>query len=407
MTLEHLVFDWNRERRPPPDRSTVALNDETLRDGLQSPSIVDPTPEAKIHLLHLMADLGIGAVTLGFPGAGSRMLAQTRLLATEIAAAGLPVAPNCVARMVETDVRPIVEVALETGLPIQAALFIGASAVRQAADGWTLDHVLSVSERAVDFTVRAGLSVMFVAEDATRTAPETLRALYGNAIRRGAKRICVADTSGHATPAGVARLLGFVRDEIIAPSGEDVGLDWHGHRDRGLAIANCLAATAAGADRIHATALGIGERAGNAEMELLLANLYLQGEMYGDLRKLPEYCRTASEILGVPISTNHPVVGADAFRTASGVHASAILKALVSGDRDLADLLYSSLPASAFGLVQGIDVSAMSGMANVKHWLGTHGYDPNDRVRAEALLHAAKRSGRALDDDECAEVVGR
>jgi len=399
-----LIHDWNGERAALTERR-IELNDETLRDGLQSPSVTDPPPDTKLRLLHLMADLGIAAVTVGFPAAGPRMLAQARLLAREIARARLPLAANASARTVEADIAPIATLAQETGVPLEAAVFIGASAIRRESQAWTLTDMLRLSEDAVRFAVREGLSVMFVLEDASRTDPETLRALYGHAIGCGARRLCLADTTGHATPAGVERLARFVRDEVIAPSGERVRLDWHGHRDRGLAVANCLAAIAAGADRVHGTALGAGERAGNAEMELLLANFHLMGIPHGDLTRLPEYCRLVSQALGLTIPTNQPVVGSDAFRTASGIHAAAILRAEERGDTELAELTYSSLPASVFGLAQQFALSPMSGHASVRHWLREHGHAPTDEPLVEALLAAAKQADRALSDGEAERVV--
>jgi len=398
-----LVFDWNGERGAPPVR--VALNDETLRDGLQSPSVTEPPDEVKRRLVHLMAELGIEAATIGFPAAGPRMLAQCRLLAREVGSARLPLSLNCAARTLESDLAPIADLAQDTGLPIEAAAFIGTSAVRQTAEGWSLDRMLAAVDQAVSFASHAHIPVMFVAEDASRAHPDTLAAVCLAAIRGGARRLCLADTAGHATPAGVTRLVRFVRDRVIAPFGSEVALDWHGHRDRGLALANCLAAIAAGVDRVHATALGVGERAGNAEMELLLANLHLLGIPHGNLERLPEYCWTAAAALGIEVPAHHPVVGADAFRTGTGIHAAAILKARAAGDDALADLLYSSLPPGAFGLVQRIAVSPASGRANVRHWLAAHGYDPDDLVLADALLAAAKRSDHALSDVECAAAV--
>jgi isopropylmalate/homocitrate/citramalate synthase len=398
-----LIYDWNGERALADRR--VQLNDETLRDGLQSPSVTDPSPEIKLRLLHLMADLGIGAVTVGFPAAGPRMLAQTRLLTEEIARARLPLAANAPARTVEADVAPIAALAHETGVALEAAIFIGASAIRRESQGWTLDDMLRLSERAVRFAEGEGLPVMFVLEDASRTDPDTLRALYTHAIGWGARRLCLADTTGHATPSGVERLVRLVREEITAPSGERVALDWHGHRDRGLAVANCLAAVGAGADRIHGTALGCGERTGNAEMELLLANLHVMGFPLGDLTRLPEYCRLASQGLGLRISPNHPIVGHDAFRTASGIHAAAILRAEERGNTELAELTYSSLQASVFGLTSQFALSPMSGHAGVRHWLRAHGHDPADDTLVEAVLAAAKQADSALSDREAELVV--
>jgi len=401
-----LIYDWN-----PLDggfdysTARVELNDETLRDGLQSPSVSDPSMPDKLRLLHLMSDLGIAAADIGLPGAGPRMVDQVRTLAWEIANSRLALSANCAARTLVKDIEPIAQISQETGLAIEAATFIGSSPIRQYAEDWTLDRMLRVSEEAVTFAVRQGLPVMYVTEDTTRARPETLKALYGNAIRWGARRLCLADTTGHATPSGVRSLVRFIRDEIVTPSGEDVKLDWHGHRDRGLGIANCLAAIEAGVDRVHATALGVGERVGNTEMDLLIVNLRLLGLYTHDVSRLPEYCRIAAEATGVPIPVNYPVVGADAFRTGTGVHAAAIVKARKKGDAWLADRVYSSVPAGEFGLNQRIDISPQSGVSNVKCWLEEHGYDPEDSRIVDALFQAAKRSAHTLADEECHRLV--
>jgi len=406
MDRSDLVYDWNtREGAFDYARTPVVLNDETLRDGLQSPSVIDPPMEVKLRLLHLMADLGIRSADIGLPGAGPRVVAQVRALAKEIVGQKLPIAMNCAARTVVADVEPIVRVSEEVGVPIEASTFIGSSSIRQYAEDWTLDKMVRVSEEAVTFAVRNGLPVMYVTEDTTRARPETLKALYGAAIRCGARRLCLADTVGFATPAGVRALIRFIREEIITPSGEQVKLDWHGHRDRGLGIANCLAAIEAGVDRVHGTALGIGERVGNAEMDLLIVNLHLLGLHTGDLSKLSEYCRLVSETTGVPVPAQYPVVGSDAFRTATGVHAAAILKARRKGDEWLADRVYSSVPAGIFGFRQVIEIGPVSGLSNVKCWLGEHGYDPEDAAASEALFTAAKAADRVLGEDECHRLI--
>ena len=390
-------FDWSARR--------VELNDETLRDGLQCPSVTDPAIEDKRALLHLMVDLGIASADIGLPGAGPRARADTLALAKEIAGQRLPLAPNCAARTVVGDVEPIARIAQAAGIPIEAATFIGSSPIRQYAEDWTLDRMLRVSEEAVTFAVREGLPVMFVTEDTTRAAPETLAALYGHAIRWGARRLCLADTVGHATPSGVRRLVRFVRDEIIAPSGEAVKLDWHGHRDRGLGLANCLAAIEAGVDRVHGTGLGIGERVGNAEMDLLLINLKLLGAHNHDLSLLPDYSRLVSRACGVAIPASYPVLGDDAFRTGTGVHAAAIIKARRKGHDWLADRIYSGVPAGDFGLAQRIDVSPVSGLSNVRCWLEEHGYDASDDALCQRLFEAAKRVNRVMRDDELHALV--
>ena len=408
MEQRDLIYDWNRAEGSSPfdwSRARVDLNDETLRDGLQSPSVKDPPIEVKRRLLHLMADLGIVAADIGLPGAGPRVVEQVRALTQEIRDHQLPIFPNCAARTVIADVEPIVRIAEEVGIKIEAATFIGSSPIRQYTEDWTLDKILASTEEAVTFATKAGLPVMYVTEDTTRARPETLKALYGAAINCGATRICLADTVGHATPDGVRSLVQFVKREIVGK--KDVRIDWHGHRDRGMGLINCLAAIEAGVDRVHATALGVGERVGNAEMDLLIVNLRLLGAHRGggDLSKLPEYCHTAAEAVGVPIPVNYPVLGTDAFRTGTGVHAAAIIKAKKKGHDWLADRVYSSVPAAEFGLEQKIEISPVSGLSNVKYWLQTHGYDPEDEASCRTLFDAAKRTDRVLSDDECRRLL--
>jgi 2-isopropylmalate synthase len=404
MDERELIHDWNRVGAPF-DWSTarVDLNDETLRDGLQSPSVRDPSIEVKRRLLHLMADLGIVAADIGLPGAGPRVVEQVRALAKEIRDCNLPIAPNCAARTVIADIEPVVRISQEVGIPIEAATFIGSSPIRQYTEDWTIDRMLKATEEAVGFAVQHGLPVMYVTEDTTRARPETLQRLYGTAIDCGATRICLADTVGHATPDGVRALVKFVRGDIVG--GKNVKIDWHGHRDRGMGLINCLAAIEAGVDRVHATALGVGERVGNAEMDLLIVNLKLLGAHRADLSKLPEYCRTVADAVGIPIPRNYPVMGSDAFRTGTGVHAAAIIKAKKKGHTWLADRVYSSVPATELGLEQVIEISPVSGLSNVKYWLQSHGYDPDDGAACQALFDAAKRADRTLTEEECHRLL--
>jgi len=402
MHESELIHDWNTASDAF-DYSAlggVELNDETLRDGLQSPSVRDPSIGEKIELLHLMAELGIAAADIGLPGAGPRAVRDVAELARVIADERLPIFPNCAARTVRSDIEPIVETAQRTGLAVEAATFIGSSPIRQYAEDWTQERMLRATEDAVSFAVGEGLPVMYVTEDTTRAAPEMLKALYGTAIRAGARRICLADTVGHATPHGVRALVRFVRREIVAPSGEDVKIDWHGHRDRGLAIANALAAIEEGVDRVHGTALGVGERCGNTEMDLLLVNLKLLGLHDGELSRLSAYVELVARACAVPIAYNWPVFGADAFRTGTGVHAAAIIKAEQKGDAWLADRIYSGVPAGLFGLSQAIEISPMSGLSNVRYWLAKHGYDAGDEALVEHVFSAAKRADHTFSDAE-------
>ncbi len=393
-----LIYDWNLLNDSSEEMGPVEFNDETLRDGIQSPSARDPNIENKLQILHLMDSLGINSASLGLPGASDRQRADVKRLAEEIRDENLGVSPNCAARTVIADIEPIIEVADEVGISIEVACFIGSSPIRQYAEDWTLDTILRHSENAVEFAVARGMPVMFVTEDTTRTTPETIARLYTAAIEAGARRICVCDTVGHATPPGVRALINFV-SRVVTKTGEEVAIDWHGHEDRSLGVWNALAALEAGASRAHATAFGIGERCGNTAMDQLLINCCLLGWSSNDLSKLSEYCKVTSEAIDIPIPSNHPVIGADAFRTGTGVHAAAVIKASKKGDHWLADRVYSGVPASMVGRQQKIEVGPMSGASNVEYRLHALGIAAHpDRV--EAVLAAAKKSDHVLDDEE-------
>ena len=405
MNKDELIYDWNVIGRKEVTARRVELNDESLRDGLQSPSVIDPPIEQKINLLHLMDSLGIHSADIGLPGAGPRAVADVTRLAEEIVACKLDIQPNCAARTVLADIIPIVEISQKVGIPIEACTFIGSSPIRQYAEGWSLEMMLTATEEAVKFATSHGLPVMYVTEDTTRAHPDTVRALYRTAIEAGARRICVCDTVGHATPEGVRTLIAYVK-EIIHDVGPDleIKVDWHGHQDRGLGVINTIAAFEAGADRLHGTALGIGERVGNTPMDQLLVNLKLMGYIDNDLTNLTRYCEAASAATGVPIPVSYPVVGRDAFRTATGVHAAAVIKAFRKGDDWLADAVYSGVPARVFGREQEIEIGPMSGKSNVIFWLERHGIEPTAE-RVERLFNRAKLSASVLTTDEIMQSV--
>lgn len=393
--IARLVYDWNRNGRAArADYRAVELDDETLRDGLQGPSVRNPPLEVKKRLLHLMDALGIQSADIGLPGASPQARATIVALAKETTKL-TRLRPNQAIRTHPQDVRGAIEAAVESGVAIESCAFIGSSPIRRYAEDWSLDTMLRSVEESVTALAKAGLPVMFVTEDTTRADPETLIQLYETAIGCGAGRVCVSDTVGHATPEGVRNVLSFVRDEII--KGRAVKLDYHGHNDRGLGTINALAATAV-ADRVHGCALGIGERVGNSSMDQLLVNLRLWGLIDTDLTPLVEYTALVSEHCGVPIPANYPALGADAFRTGTGVHASAVVKALRRGDRELADLVYSGVPASVVGREQRIEVGPMSGQSNVVFWLEQHGFEATPE-RVARIFESAKASDRMLTDD--------
>jgi 2-isopropylmalate synthase len=408
MHTPDLIYDWNKNHPPglkPP--GPVLINDETLRDGLQSPSVRDPSIAEKIEILHLMEALGIDSMDLGLPGAGARAIEAVTALAREIAAHKMRIRANCAARTHENDIRPIAEIVQQTGLPIEAATFIGSSPIRRFTEGWTDEFLLRTTEKAVTYAVSLGLDVMYVTEDTSRCDPETVKRLYATAINCGARAICICDTAGHATPMGALALVRFVIAEVVKPSGEKIRVDWHGHSDRGLAIANSMAAIIAGANCVHGCAIGLGERVGNTQVDQMLVNLKLMGIApwdEQDLTKLKQYCQAVSRATGVPIPANYPVVGDDAFRTATGVHASAIIKAYHKDDVVLANTVYSGVPSHVFGLDQIIDIGPMSGKSNVLWWLERHGVPVSDRV-VDRIYQRAKQSDHTLSEAEILECV--
>jgi len=403
MDKSELIYDWNRIARVEVPIRPVELDDETLRDGLQSPSVIDPPIDKKIEILHLMDSLGIDSADIGLPGAGPRAVSDVTRLAKEIADCKLDIRPNCAARTVRADIQPIIDISEKTGIAIEACTFIGSSPIRQYAEGWSLEMMLTSTEDSVRFAASRGLPVMYVTEDTTRAKPETIRALYTTAIEAGARRICVCDTVGHATPAGVRSLIEFVRS-VVEDAGEPVTIDWHGHQDRGLGVINSIAALEAGADRLHGTALGVGERVGNTPMVQLLVNLQLLGYISRDLSNLMRYCEAASSATGVPIPITYPVVGRDAFRTATGVHASAVIKAFRKGDDWLADAVYSGVPAKMFGREQQIEIGPMSGKSNVIFWLERHGIEASED-RVERIFSHAKTRDSVLTDAEVMALI--
>src|SRR5215831_12630173 len=403
MKPSELIYDWNQTAGPTlVPKGPVQLNDETLRDGLQSPSVRDPSIQEKLEILHLMEALGIDSLDLGLPGAGPRAIEHVEALAREMAQNRMKIRANCAARTHENDIRPIAEIVQRTGLKIEAAMFIGSSPIRRYTEGWTEDFLLETTDHAIRYAVSLGLDSMYVTEDTSRCDPQMIKRLYAAAISCGARAVVVCDTAGHSTPPGAYAVTKFLIDEVVRPSGEKVRVDWHGHCDRGFAVANSMAALAAGADCVHGCALGAGERVGNTQIDQMLVNLKLMGVPpwdKQDLTKLKDYCEVVSRSTGVSIPPNYPVIGEDAFRTATGVHASAVIKAYKKGDRELANAVYSGVPSQLFGLDQIIDIGPMSGKSNVLFWMERHGIPADDEV-VERIYKRAKASDHTLSHAE-------
>lgn len=402
-----LIYDWNSVDKVAPlaPHRKVKFMCETLRDGIQSPSVVDPDIGDKMRLVELVNELGIHHMNIGLPGAGPRAVEDCTTLAEFIRDNKLKVKPACAARTHVNDIAAVVDVSQKAGIELEIMAFIGSSPIRQYAESWDLDRMLKLSSEAIDLAVRNNLPVTFVTEDTTRSRPEVLDRMFRNAVEHGAYRLCLCDTVGHATPDGIHSLIKFTRHLLDGMGRSDIGIDWHGHNDRGLGVVNTIFAIEYGADRVHGTALGIGERVGNAALDQVLLNLKLLGELPDqDLSKLLLWCKVAAKACRVEIPPQYPLAGADAFRTATGVHAAAIIKAEKKGHRWLADRIYSGVPAGMFGREQEIEIGHYSGESNVIYWLRQRGFDPVPDL-VEAILSAAKRGNRVLTDDEIVQII--
>ncbi|MFV8751100.1 LeuA family protein [Nannocystaceae bacterium ST9] len=404
-----LVYDWNsRNRRGPlsplKDRK-VSFFDETLRDGIQSPSVRDPSLEEKQEILRLTASLGIDAVDLGLPGAGARAVADVSALIDFAEREKLGIEYACAARTHEKDINAVADIADKTGKPIWVYAFLGSSPIRLYTENWQVGTLLERTREAAELCRKRGLPMCFVTEDTTRSTPTVLDQLFRCAVEYGVGRLCLCDTVGHATPDGVTDLVSFTRLLLETIGASHVGIDWHGHNDRGLGVTNNIIALEAGADRIHGTALGIGERVGNASLDLTLMNLKLLGELGDrDLTNLVAWCETVAKACEVSIHRQYPLVGEDAFRTATGVHAAAVIKAMNKGDLDLADRVYSGVPANWFGKRQSIEIGFMSGESNVRFWLQSRGIEPVEAL-VKHVFDRAKTTDRILTDAEVMQAV--
>lgn len=407
MDEQGLIYDWNEvdyeiERNSRNHPHELWFDDETLRDGLQSPSARNPEIEQKLELIDYMEALGIQKADLGLPGAGPFHVGHIDAMLSHMGERGYQLRPGCAVRTVVSDIEPLVDLQAKHERQIQASAFLGTSPIRQFAEGWTMEKILSTAEKAVTFAVDNDIPVMFVTEDTTRSKPDDIKAVYTRALELGADRICVCDTCGHVTPNGVRKLLSFIQDEVIVDSGfkrRDIEVNWHGHQDRGLGVANNLAAYEAGADVIHGTALGVGERAGNAPLDQTLVNLSLMGVISNDLTMLNQYMRKAHEYVEVALPRNYPVFGDDAFETGTGVHASAVIKAMNKGDHWLADRVYSGVPAADYGLEQVIRIGHMSGRSNIIWWLQNNGYEASEDLVSH-MFEVAKSQRRLMSNEE-------
>lgn len=393
--LGNLIHEWGGYdfgNRP------ITVFDTTLRDGLQSAQIRRlPQISEKIAFLTACHEVGIDAIEIGFPIASSSHKQDLIALAKHAKNNKYPMLLSCLSRTIVSDVEAIVDVSQKAGTEMTVNLLVGSSKIRHFVENWTLGGIKKWIEDCICIAYTNNLPVEFVTEDTTRSEKETLKFLYSIAINKGVKRIWIADTVGEATPSASKNITTFFKKKIIGR--KKIGLDWHGHDDKGLGVANALAALEAGADRIQATALGIGERAGNTAMEQIIINLQLAHAGHYNLKKLSDYSRLASEMIGVPIRDNYPGIGALVHATAAGMHAAAIVKARRLKRKDLEGVVYSPFHPEMFGRDIEILIGPMSGNANVEWNLEKLGLKKDKTIIAK-ILTMAKSENRFIGIEE-------
>ncbi|GAA3600536.1 hypothetical protein [Kribbella ginsengisoli] len=380
--------------------SSVTFFDETLRDGIQAPGVATPTVDQKIELMELIHRTGIRAADLGYPGSSPAALSECH----EMAASAAPDMAVCFAgRTHPTDVRAICEIAQRSGRPVDAYIFIGVSPIRQYVEEWDADFIMRTIRAAGRECQRGGAEFVLVLEDAVRCTREVLSAIFAVALDIGVGRLALCDTVGAAAPAAAADLIRWTA-EYFTSRDHAVALDWHGHNDRGLALANSMAALAAGCDRVHGTILGVGERAGNTAIDQLIVNSWLDGGRQYDLQALSEYGTYASEVLRFDVPSNYPALGRDVFKTSAGIHAAAILKAHEKQDEEAKDSVYSSIPARLLGREQEVVIDSSAGASNVKYWLAVRGLQADDAAIRQVLT-AAKSQRHPMNDEEVRQAL--
>ena len=395
--MDTLFHDWNGSSK---SNMRCRIVDDTLRDGLQSPNVVAPKLAEKLTLIDCMVKNGIYSLIASYPAASKELFAETEAMLRHIRGNKYQIAPALAGRTALQDLQPIAELQQRFGRQLRAYAFIACSPIRQSVENWDLSLIRERIKESLKYLIAENVFPIIVIEDSTRCKPDDLSEVIRCAVDGGAKSITIADTVGYINPEGVRKLISFVR----GISGDHVLLEWHGHNDRGLALANALAAIESGVDCVHTTAAGIGERTGNLSFEQLLLNLWLNGGGDINLSFVNEFAALTAQYTHIPIPPNQPVIGSDIFTTGTGVHAAAILKALKSGDTVLADSVYSSVPARLLGREQNIEIGQMSGRANVEAKLLQMRLPYTDDT-AEKILAAAKSSSHFLTDVEITRLV--
>lgn len=404
------IYNWNRHEGPKTPqrepRHRVEIDDETWRDGMQGTQEEEdktqPTTEERDVYIHEVTSRGyVDHFDIGFPGSGILHRDQIVNLINSSQRRNDGVTFSVAGRAgAVDDARAILEIADRTGVALEADLFWDPSKIRSKVNGWDRDEMIRRTASNIRFLKDQGLSVMYVPERASATPPEELFELCKIAADSGVDRIAIADTTGVLRPHGTINLI----REVFANIGNrypDIKFDFHEHDDLKMGIANCVVAAEEGIDRLHATARGIGERAGNVDLEQLVVVLDVSGYRDADVRDIIPFTNLASDILKIPRPGMHePIVGEKWPETASGVHADTYQK---MGDIPL----YFPFDPRKVGLEPRVRIGPMSGLANVHMFCKSIGIDDVTEEKAREILDEAKSSWSLLSEERVRRLMGR
>lgn len=396
------IYDWDKEGSEKLKSSSFRLLDTTLRDGLQTPGIIQPSLEDKLRVIDYDAQLGIEAIDVCLPADPSTRYFQEGVKCANYINTKYPQTEIFVlARTIQSDVNATMQFAQDAGCKVSVILFRGSSDLRLLAEDWHEDSIINDMGKFTKQLVGKGLNVTCATEDSTRTRPDFLKQIFEAGRAEGANEFCIADTVGYADPWGIKNEVSWLKQDVLDDN--NLQIQYHGHNDTGNAVSNSIAAIAAGAKTIHVTHIGMGERAGNASTEGVLANLTRRGINKYDLHKVVEGSNFVAEAFGVKIPNNHPLIGADVFSTESGIHAAGIDNARKKG-LNVSGIIYSAVSPEVVGRETIVNIGPLGGIHSVKWVLDRMGV-PSSAELTSALLMQARIQNRALTPSEIKAVV--
>lgn len=291
----------------------MIILDTTLREGEQTPN-VSFTVDEKIRFAQMIDDFGVEMIEAGHPSVSNQVYEAVKKIASE----------NLNAEIVAhvRAVRSDIDRALTCDVD-RIVIFLATSQVHLDDKlHFSQEKALDVIANEVEYAKDHGLKIRYTPEDSTRTGLDFLIQACNTAVEVGADRVSIADTVGISTPAKFGQLISYVHDHV------DAKIDVHCHNDFGLALANALSAVDNGADCVHATVNGLGERVGIVDLASLASSysILLQNKSHYKLEKLKEISEYVEQISGIYNSPNTPIIGETAFTHKSGVHTDGILK---------------------------------------------------------------------------------